>query len=141
MIRAPMNRRFLALIPLIGLAGCGPSGASGVDAGRFKGDAKAVAQTLDDLATAGRKKDGKRACAELLSHRRVDALDKAGGCRKALDDQFDDADVFKLDVTSIKVSGDRAIARVLSDFDGDKRPRTLTLLREDRRWRLDSVGP
>src|SRR5439155_7620824 len=77
MIRAPMKRWFLLLIPLIGLAGCAPSGAGGVDTGRFKGDAKAVAQTLDDLTTAGRKKDGQRACAELLSHRRVHALDKA----------------------------------------------------------------
>ena len=47
MIRAPMKRWFLLLIPLIGLAGCAPSGAGGVDTGRFKGDAKAVAQTLD----------------------------------------------------------------------------------------------
>ena len=106
-----------------------------------KGDAKAVAQTLDDLSTAGRKKDGQRACGELLSHRRVDVLDKAGGCRKAMEDQFDDADVFKLDVTAIRVNGDRASARVLSDFDGNKRPRTLGLVREERRWRLDSVGP
>jgi len=141
MIPASMKRRFLVLIPLFGLAGCAPSAGSGVDKGRFKGDAKAVAQTLDDLSTAGRKKDGQRACGELLSHRRVDALDKAGGCRKAMEDQFDDADVFKLDVTAIRVNGDRASARVLSDFDGTQRPRTLGLVREDRRWRLDSVGP
>ena len=128
------------LIPLIGLAGCAPSGGTGVDTGRFQGDAKAVAQTLDDFSAAGRKKDGQRACAELLSHRRVDALDKAAGCRKAMEDQFGDADVFKLDVKSIQVSGDRASARVLSDFDGHQRASTILLVREDRRWRLDSVG-
>jgi hypothetical protein len=136
-----MKRRFVLLIGLVALGGCAPSGGGGVDTGRFRGDAKAVAQALDDLAETGRKKDGQRACAELLSHRRVDALDKGGGCRKAMEDQFDDADVFKLDVRSIDVSGDRASARVLSDFDGKQVPRTLGLVREDRRWRLDSVGP
>jgi hypothetical protein len=141
MIRAPMKCRFVLLSALLALGGCAPSGGGGVDTGRFRGDAKAVAQTLDDLATAGRKKDGQRACAELLSHRRVDALDGRGGCRKLMEDQFDDADVFKLDVKAIRVTGDRASARVVSDFDGDQVPRTLGLVREDRRWRLDSVRP
>src|SRR5437773_10554761 len=55
MIRAPMKRRFVLLIGLLALGGCAPSGGGGVDTGRFRGDAKAVARALDDLAETGRK--------------------------------------------------------------------------------------
>ena len=119
------------------LAGCAPSGGGGVDTGSFSGTEKDVASALDDLADAARAGDGQRACSELLSRKRVDAL--GTNCRKAMDDQFDNADTFTLDVEDITVSGNTARARVVSDFDGKDATRTLVLVRESNRWRLDAI--
>jgi hypothetical protein len=113
-----------------------------VNTGHFTGASKAVATTLKDLADAGRRKDGARVCAQLLSKRRVDALDRRGGCPNALNVQLDEVDVFDMNVDSIRVDSaqpTRATARVRSNFNGKKLPRTLVLVLEQRRWRLDSV--
>jgi hypothetical protein len=140
MIRGPVKRTLALLLPVLALSGCAPSGGQGVDTGRFQGESKDVARTLDDLTDAARRKDGQRACAELLSRRIVDALGRAGGCQKAMEDQFGDADAFTLDVKSIQVDGDRATARVESDFNGVKRVTTLPLVREGNSWRVDQTG-
>jgi hypothetical protein len=138
MIRRPVPRRFALLLPLLVLAGCAPAGGGGVDTGRFKGAERDVAQTVSDLTDAARDKDGGRACSQLLSRALVSSL--GPGCAKALKEQFDDADAFKLDVRSITVEGDRATARVTSDFDGHKRATTLPLVRERGGWRIDRLS-
>jgi hypothetical protein len=137
-----MPRRIAPLLLLALLVGgCSAAGSSGVDTKKYNGASKAVATTLNDLADAGRKKDGGRVCSQLLSSRRVDQLDRtAGSCRSALDNQLDDADVFDMDVDSIRVAGNRATARVRSNFDGHKQPRTLGLVLEQNHWRLDSIS-
>jgi len=140
MIRDLVFRPLALLLPVLVLTGCAPSGGQGVDTGRFQGASKDVAKALDDFSSAARRKDGQRACAQLLSRRIVDALDKAGGCQKAMKDQFGDADVFTLDVKAIQVNGDRATARVESDFNGDKRTTTIPLVRESNSWRVDQAG-
>jgi len=108
-----------------------------VNTGNFKGDQKAVAQTLSDLADAARKKDGGRACSQLLSKAIVDSFGR--DCAKTMKDQFDDADTFKLDVKAIDVQGDRATARVSSDFNGTSRETTMNLVRESGGWRVDKL--
>ena len=140
MIRRPMLRLVAVLLPVLALTGCASAGG-GVDTGRFKGSAKDVAKAIDDLGDAGRRGDAQRICSELLSRRRVDALDRGGKtCSDVVKDQVDDADVFTLDVDAISVSGNRATARVRSQYDGDKVPRTAVLVRESGRWRLDTLG-
>jgi hypothetical protein len=143
MIRHRMPRRIALLMPLLLLGGCAPANTGGVDTGTFTGAEKAVATTLDDLADAGQKRDGGRVCADLLSKRLVDRLDSGGGgCQTTLDDQLDDADVFTMDVAkdAITVNGNRADAQVRSEFDGNKQPRTLHLVLEGRRWKLDGIS-
>jgi hypothetical protein len=143
MIRHRMPRPIALLLPLLLVSGCAPANSGGVDTGRFTGAEKAVATTLSDLADAGRKRDGARVCAQLLSKRIVDRLDQGtNSCRNALDDQLDAADTFDINVGAgdIKVTGATATARVRSDFNGKKVPRTLRLVLEQRRWRLDSVS-
>ena len=132
-----MSRLLPLLVLVAALSGCASSGGGGVDTGRFKGAQKDVATALDDLTDAARNRDGARVCAQLLSRRLVDAL--ARGCRTAVDDQLEDADVFDLDVDTIRVTGNRAVAQVKSDVAGKKTARTLVLVREGARWRLDGV--
>jgi hypothetical protein len=138
MISPRMPRRLALLVPLLAVAGCAPAGSTGVNTTSFKGDAKAVATTLNDLSSAARSKDGKKACSQLLSRAVVGAL--GANCTKVMNDQFDDADTFKLDVLSIAVRGDRATARVRSDFNGTKRVTALPLVREGGSWRVDRVA-
>jgi hypothetical protein len=135
-----VSRRVAFLLPLVLLAGCAPSGGGGVDTGSFQGAEKDVAQALDDLTDAARRKDGGRVCSELLAKALVDKLDANGGCSKALDDQLDDVDVAALDVDDVTVSGNCATAKVRAEFNGDKMTSTLKLALEDRRWRLAGLG-
>src|SRR4051794_16239741 len=139
MISRRMPRPSVLLAPVLALAlgGCAAAGGTGVNTGDFKGDQKAVAQTLSDLSDAARGKDGGRACSQILSHAVVDAL--GSNCAQVMKDQFDDADTFKLDVKSIDVQGDRATAHVLSDVNGTKRPATIALVREGAAWRVDKL--
>jgi len=138
MISPRMRRRLALLLPVLALAGCSATGSTGVNTTSFKGDAKAVAQTLDSLSSAARGKDGKKACTQLLSRAVVSAL--GPDCEKVMNDQFDDADDFKLDVQSIDVRGGRATARVKSDVNGVSRVTTLPLVREGGGWRLDRLA-
>ena len=143
MIRPGMNRPLALLLPLLVVAGCAPANSGGVDTGRFSGAEKSVATTLDDLADAGRKRDGARVCAQLLSKRLVDRLDSAGGsCQTAMKNQLEDADVFDVDVAkdAIAVNGAKATALVRTNYDGKKTPRTVRLVLEDGRWKLDGVS-
>ena len=128
----------LAALAAAGLAGCAPSGGSGVDTGEFSGEEKRVAEAIDELADAGRRSDGERVCSDLLARRVVDQLGRR--CAKALEDQLDNADVFELDVEDITVSGARATARVRSDFNGSEQPRTLVLVREGQDWKLAEMS-
>jgi hypothetical protein len=140
MIRRRMLRRTALLAPLLALTvgGCAAAGGTGVNTGDFKGDQKAVAQTLSDLSDAARSKDGGRACSQILSHAIVDAL--GSDCAQVMKDQFGDADSFKLDVKSIDVSGNRATAQVTSDVNGTSRPATISLVRQGSGWRVDKLG-
>ena len=139
MIR-PRVRPPVALLALLLLAGCAPSGGGGgVDVDRFEGDEKLVAETLDDLSSAGRRDDAEQICSRLLSARLVEQL----GARRCVDvvgEQIEDAQVFDLEVDRVTVTGDRATARVVSDFDGEEQPRTVTLVREGGRFKLDAIA-
>ena len=134
-----MRRAAAAVLAPVALAGCGAVGAATDNAGDFKGDQKAVAQVVDDLAKAGAKRDGKEVCTTVLAaplRRRA-----LGDCPKVLHDQLSDADVFKLDVQKVAVSGDRATATVKPTGGAtDERVRTLRFVREGRAWRLAGLG-
>jgi hypothetical protein len=119
------------------LAGCGAASSSN-NAKDFKGDQKAVAQTIDDFGSAVRNNDEKKICTDLLARARVASLDATPQkCTGAVNDQLDAAGDTKLDVKAIRVTGNRATATVVSKVDGNDRTQTLSLVNENGSWRLD----
>ena len=121
------------------LAGCGASSTTD-NAKDFKGEQKAVAQSLDDFSKAARDSDEKEICTSLLARSLVRRLDASPQrCAGAVSDQLDAAGDDKLDVKTIVISGTTATATVVSKVDGHDKRQTITLVDEDGRWRLSGV--
>jgi hypothetical protein len=138
----PLMRRLplAALLLALALAGCGASSTAN-NAKDFKGDQKAVAQTIDDFGKAVRDNDQKTICTDLLARALVQRLDASRQkCTGAISDQLDAAGDTKLDVKTISVTGNRATASVVSKVDGKDRTQTLTLVNESGRWRLSGLS-
>jgi hypothetical protein len=130
----------LALPAALAVALTGCAGQQASSAGNFKGDQKAVAQTLDDLAKAARDGDEKTVCTQILARALVSALDAHGGCRPVVYRQLKQADLPTLDVKSVAVHGRAATARVTSKVSGHDQTQTVTLVNEAGRWRVSGLG-
>jgi hypothetical protein len=131
--RALLLPLFAALA--VAVAGCGT--ASTTSAGKFSGESKNVAQTVDDLSTAARKSDEKAICTQLFARSLVQQLNSGSStCQKSVSTQIDSADDTTLKVESVKVTGTNATAVVTSKFDGHDQKRTLKLVRENGGWRI-----
>lgn len=126
----------LALLAALALAGC--SGQKKNDsAADFSGDQKAVAQVVDDLSNAGSDKDTKEICATIFAPEVADQLKQGDNdCQSVVEEQLKDANAFDLDVTSVKVTGDTATARVTSKYDGQDEVKTLRFRKDGQAWRL-----
>ena len=119
------------------IAACGSSTSS---TDEFKGADKQVAQVVEDLSKAGRDKDAKRICDQLLAPDVVRRLRTSGrDCTSAIDGALDDADNFELLVKDVRVTGSTARARVESGGDKDE-VETLQLVRVGGGWRIATLG-
>jgi hypothetical protein len=130
-------RRILVLLPAVAaLAGCA---AQGGPAGGFRGEQKAVAQTVSDLGEAGRRKNPQKICTNLLARSLVAKLKTAqGDCVEEMTRATDDADDFTFRVRSVQVRGAQATA-VVEQGKHDAR-HTFSFAREGGRWRATSFG-
>ena len=119
-------------------AGCQPSSKTQSDsAGKFRGDQRLVAQTVEDLQSAASDSDETKICGELLSRALAARLAGGGrGCTATVEQAVKDADSVDLTVESVRVSGDRATARVKLETGKTDRRATLQHVRESRRWRI-----
>ncbi|MCW2984620.1 MAG: nuclear transport factor 2 family protein [Conexibacter sp.] len=129
----------LAALPLV-LSACGQSAKD--SAGDFQGDQKAVAQTVEDLQSAGRKADTGKICGDLLAPALVAKIKQAsnGTCDKVLKDALSDADSFELQVKKVAISGNTATATVESDGGSKKRTDTLQLVKDGGAWKIATLG-
>jgi hypothetical protein len=140
-----VNGRVVIIVAALALAaltaGCGR--AEPDSSGKFKGEEKLVANAIEDLQTAGEKDDAAKICNELLARSVVQSIRQAGAktCAARVKDSLDDADVHELTVRSVTVRGTTATATVASD-DGNEKDRidTMTLTKEDRRWKISALG-
>jgi hypothetical protein len=134
----PASRTLALLLAAAGLAtGCGSSGSN--SSSDFSGVKKDVANTIEDLESAGRKSDQARICRDLLTSTLIDTIRSGGqSCDSAISDALDDADTFDLTVKSVTVSGSTATAVV--DSKKKSTNDTFKLAKEGGRWKIASLG-
>jgi len=129
-----MRPRSIALAAVLAatLAGCGTAASSDED---FEGAEADVAQVVEDLEEAASENEPRRVCTALLATEVSREL--GGGCIQAVENAFDDADTPALSVTSVRITGDRARARVRPGLDEDRdADEILELVRESGDWRI-----
>jgi hypothetical protein len=134
-----------ALIPAVlaaaALAGCTTQASNNDSSGKFKGDQRLVANTVEDFQSAASKGDQDKICRDLLSTALVATYAQRGGtCEKAVDGTLKDTDSFGLTVESVRIAGQQAVARVKADRGKHDVLRTLTLVKQGTGWRIDQFG-
>ena len=127
----------LSLALAVPLAGCTASPSNTDSSSDFQGANALVASTIEDLESAASKGDEAEICGQLLAARLVDRLSARGkDCRTVVQDALDDADSSNLTVESVRIAGDRAVARVKADTGDHDRIETVGLVRERNRWKI-----
>jgi putative lumazine-binding protein len=133
------------LVALLGagvltLSACGQTEKN--SAGDFKGDQKAVAQTIEDLQKASRKGDETKICTEILAPALVTKIKTAsnGTCEKVLKDALQDVDSYELQVKKVAINGTSATATITSDTGKHTRTDTLTLVKDGNAWKIATLG-
>lgn len=125
------------------VAGCGPSSTAD-SSSKFKGEQRLVANAIEDLQSAGERRQASRICNDLFAADLVRKIRAASGgkktCATRLKKSLDDADQFELSVRRVTISGPRATAVVESapDSSRDRRTDTVRLVKEGTpaRWRI-----
>ena len=133
----------IALVAAVLLAGCTSSSTSNNDdTGKFSGDQRLVANTVEDFESAASKGDQDKICRDLLAKALVQQYAQRGGtCEKAVDGALKDTDSFDLTVESVSINGQEATARVKADRGKEPdQQRTLTLVKQGTGWRISEFG-
>jgi outer membrane PBP1 activator LpoA protein len=141
MAAAPLRLLPVLVAATLTLSACGQSAKD--SSGDFKGDQKAVAQTVEDLQSATSKNDRDKICDEILAADLVAKIKSASkqSCPDALKDALRDSDTNELQVKKVAIDGTTATATVESDAGGDKdRTDTLTLTKSGDGWRISGLG-
>ncbi len=127
----------LLCLPLLatGIAAC----ASTVSTSSFKGEQQKVAQAVSNLQSDATALETKKICGEDLAAANVARLNAAGGCKHAIETQLKQIDNFETTVELVKISGDHATAQVKSIHSGKKALQTLTLVKENGKWKISGV--
>ena len=128
-------RRVIALAAVLAAAvaaGCGTAADSTKD---FSGTEEDVAQVVEDLEKAATDDAPRRVCTTLLSQAAVRRL--GADCSRKVEQAFDRADTFALNVEDVAVAGTTARARVATGRDEDQ-TEILGLVREQSGWRLNA---
>jgi hypothetical protein len=128
-------RRTLAVVAVLAL------GVSACGAAESTPDTpqEAITKVVDDLSTAGKRRDADRICKEILAKRLVDELKTAGGdCVTEMDRAIKDATDFDLTISQIKVTGNTATARVRQGEDGETA--VFSFVKEGDAWKASALG-
>jgi hypothetical protein len=133
-----MKRVALVLL-LVAVTGCGTQAStSSVDKFTDK-DQKAVAQQIEDLASAGKRNKPDDICSNILSQELVSQLNAAGtDCATEMSKAIEDANEFNLTVEKVTVNGNTATAEVKQGDDGPTE--TMEFTREKNSWRATSLS-
>jgi hypothetical protein len=136
-------RRIAAALPLVVLAvaGCGQAAQTDDGVDDFRGEEKAVAQVIADLAEDGRNNEPGDICDDLISSSLTDRITSAGTkCATEMRKAIEDADGFDLTVKDVNVTGATATAEVEGTDRGKKITQTFTLRREGDDWKIEKFA-
>jgi hypothetical protein len=119
-------------------AGCAPQTSSSSNSvSKFRGDQRAVAQTIEDLQSAADDSNETKICNELLARALAGRLAAAGhGCPPVVNEAIKDTDTTDMTVEAVRVTGNRATARVKFETGKKDRRSNIALAREGGRWRI-----
>ena len=127
----------LGAIAAVAVAGCASQTTSNDSSGKFRGEQRLVANTIEDFESAASKGDQDQICRELLAKPLIAQYAEHGGtCEKAVDGALKDTDSFGLTVESVSIAGGEATARVKADRGKNDVIRTITLAKEGPGWRI-----
>jgi hypothetical protein len=131
----------LAAIVAVAVAGCTTQTTSDDSSGKFRGEQRLVANTVEDFESAASKGDQDQICRELLAKPLVAEYARRGGtCEKVVDGVLRDSDSFGLTVQSVRIATAQATARVKADRGKKDVIRTVTLVKEGTGWRISAFG-
>ncbi len=131
-------RRTLAIAAVLalGLSACGSSDSDSKPSGTPQ---ERITKVVDNLSTAGQRRDAERICKEILAKQLVEELKTAGGdCLTEMDRAIKDATDFDLKISQIKVTGNSATARVRQGDDGDTA--VFSFVKEGNTWKASALG-
>lgn len=122
----------------LAVTGCGAEPSS---AGKFEGEQAKVAEAIEEIQTAGERRDAAKLCRDLLTKALRDRLEAPGSsCEKEVEKAIEDADAFDLEVTKVEQSGTTATATVRGEAGDEETTRTYRLAKEDGRWRVSAFS-
>jgi hypothetical protein len=131
----------LGAIAAVALAGCTTQSTSDDSSGKFRGEERLVANTIEDFESAASKGDQDQICRELLARPLIATYAKRGGtCEHAVDGALKDTDSFGLTVESVRIVDQQATARVKADRGKKDVFRTITLVKEGAGWRISEFA-
>jgi hypothetical protein len=129
----------LGAIVAVSVAGCTSQPTSDDSSGKFRGEQRLVANTIEDFESAASKGDQDQICRDLLAKPLVATYAKRGGtCESAVDGALKDTDSFGLTVESVRITDTDATARVKADRGKKDVLRTMTLVKEGPGWRISA---
>jgi hypothetical protein len=118
-------------------AGCQPTTSSTTKLSTFKGAQRQAAQTVVDLRSAANDGEYGHICRDLLATALADRLAAHGrACPDVVHAAIRDADSIDMSVQAVRVTGQRASARVKLETGKKDRIATVALVRERGSWRI-----
>src|SRR5688500_5032624 len=130
-------RRLVALTCVVALTGCGQAASS---ASEFEGEERAVADVIEELQSAGERREGDRICKEILATELIEDLESGDvACSTELEKALREADDTSLEVTAVEVDGDSATATVEGREGTEEVSATFGLVKEREAWRINSL--
>jgi hypothetical protein len=141
-MRRPATRTFsqlLAPVLAVSLAACGTA----VSTSNFKGEEREVAQAISNLQADVREGSPQKVCSDDLAVAVVSAVGGSTRCPQTIKGQLSEVDSFEVTVESVHLDAASkpatATAHVKSTYAGKNVVKTISMVKEGRKWKLSRV--